>query len=476
MSAAPASTLAVCCTLFLCASPLHAQKAPSPEELRAAKLEGLAREARGSTDKARAEAWEKLLAFGPDGVKVLTPIVTEKLDRDRRALEEWFKGTHTAAVKRKVEEALVERRKEALACIFDRKRYPDEDHGRVGQPEVDRLVDLVRKVWDQPAVFARTLFPDADALARALEEDVVYLQTCGGKAPAELDSVDHWLSRFDAALARDHMGVPINQVEWNEVVDKYHADEVLTSADPEEIACMRATNDYRRMMGMKILEYDERLVRAARKHSQEMKELNYFAHDSPVAENKSFGLRCAHEGYAGASGENIAGAGPHGVEAFNGWYHSSGHHRNILGGHSQLGVGGYQGLWTQDFGGSSSLRGRNITDPSLLYYGKLRKLDPKSAESEVALATWCRAQKLEEKVQLHARAALALDPENEKAHVLLGEVRQNGKWVPLPAPPAKPEKHAGTGGSPGGNGGAGGGAGIPLCRDPPLMDAPPVTS
>lgn len=446
--AAPASLLVLLVDV-LCAAPLRAQKAPSPADLRKAQLEALAREARGSLDRPRLEAWEKLIAFGDDGVKVLAPIVNEKLERDRRSLEEWFKGPHLAAARHRVEETLVARRKDALACIFDRVRYPDEDHGRVGQPEVDRLVDLVRKVWDHPAVFARTLFPDADTLARALEEDVVYLATCGGKPPAELESVDAWLARFDEPLARDHMGITQQQIEWNDAVDKYHAEELLTSADAEEIACMRATNDYRRMMGMKILEYDERLIRAARKHSQEMKALDYFAHDSPVAANKSPGLRCAHEGYPGAGAENIAGAGPHGVSAFDGWYHSSGHHRNMLGGHAQIGVGGCEGLWTQDFGGSSTLRGRPINDPSILYLGKLKKLDPKSAESEVALALWCRSERLEEKAVLHARAALALDPENEKAHALLGEVKQNGTWVPLP----KPEKHSGTAGGPGRPGG-----------------------
>jgi cysteine-rich secretory family protein len=445
--AAPASIFVL--LIVLCAPPLHAQKAPSPADLRKAQLEALAREARGSLDKSRLEAWEKLLSSGEDGVKLLAPIVAEKLDRDRRSLEEWFKGPHMAAVRRKVEESLVERRKEALACIFDRKRYPEENHGAVGQPEVDRLVDLVRKVWDHPAVFARTLFPDADALARALEEDVVYLETCGGKAPAELDSVDHWLARFDEPLACRHMGITQQQIEWNDAIEKYHAEELLTSADPEELACMQATNAYRRMMGMKSLEIDERLVRAGRKHSEEMKSLGYFAHDSPVAENKSPGLRCAREGYPGAGAENIAAGMQHGEGAFEGWYRSSGHHRNLLGGHSQIGVGRCETLWTQDFGGSSSLRGRRIDDPSILYLGKLKKLDPKSAESEVALALWCHSQRLDDKVELHARAAIALEPDNERAHALLGEVKQGGTWVQV----SKPEKHPGTSGGAGRPGG-----------------------
>jgi hypothetical protein len=426
--------------LLVGVSPLYAQKEPSSEELRAAKIESLASSARGSSDKERASAWEELLKLGPDGVKVLTPIVTEKLDRDRRALEEWFKGPHISAAKRKVEEALIARRKDAIARIFDLTRYPEENHGAVGQPEVDRLVDLVRKVWDHPAHFARTLFPDADVLARALEDDLGCLERCGAKPPEDLDSVEHWLARFDVLLARERMGVTQQQVEWNEAVDKYNSDEVLTSADKEEVACARATNDYRRMMGFKVLEVDERLVRAARKHSEEMKKLHYSAHESPVAENRSPSQRCAREGYPGANGENIAGGISNGEVAFKGWYRSSGHHRNLLGAFAQIGVGRFDDLWTEDFGASSTLRGRRIYDPSILYLGKLKKLDVKSASSEVELALWCRSQKLDDKVELHARAAVALDPENEKAHALLGEVKQSGKWVPSP----KQGKHAGT--------------------------------
>jgi len=99
--------------------------------------------------------------------------------------------------------------------------------------------------------------------------------------------------------------------------------------------------------------------------------------------------------------------------------------------------GRHEELWTEDFGGGSSLRGRTITDPQILYLGKLKALDPASAESEVALATWCRSERLEELAQAHARAALVLDPESEKAHALLGETKRDGKWVPAP----KPEKH-----------------------------------
>lgn len=432
------SLIVALCAVVACAASLHAQKAPpppSPEELRKQRLFALARDATDSNDKTRLAAWEELLRFGDDGVARLKTIVTAKLDHDRRALEEWFKP-HQALLRKRVDEALLDRRKDALACIFDVKRYPSENHGIVGQPEVDKLVGLVREVWDQPTVFARRAVPDFDALARAMEEDLVYLEATGGAAP-EMPTVDRWLARYDAVFAREKIGLQNAQIEWNEAVRKYDADEVLTSADEEERACVLITNDYREMMGVRLLEIDERLVRAARKHSEEMVRLGYFEHYSPVAANANPGLRCAHEGFPGYGGENIAGGGRRGRDPFDGWYHSSGHHRNMLGNHQQIGVGRHDETWTEDLGGGSSLRGHPITDPQILYLGKLKTLDAKSAESEVALALWCRSEKLDEPAQEHARAALLLDPENEKAHAVLGEVKRDGKWVPAP----KPERH-----------------------------------
>jgi len=403
------------------------------EERRRVRLQILAREARDWVDWRRLAAWEGLLEYGEDGRKVLLPIVEAKLEKDRVALSERFKATELGRAKKKLEAALVDRRKEALACIFDGSRYPDENHGAAGQPEVDRLVNRVRAAFEHPASFTRQTIPDVDALAIALEEDFAYVEACGGKLADGMTTVAVWLDGFNAAFEVEKLGINGTRHDWNVEVAKYHAEELLTSADSEELACMNATNDYRRMMGLPIVEVDERLVRAARKHSQEMKELNYFAHESPVAANCSPGQRCAHEGYSGGGAENIAAGMSHGVGAFEGWYNSSGHHRNMLGGHQQIGVGRFDRLWTQNFGGSSSLRGRKIEDPQILYLGRLKKLDPTNADSEANLAAWCRSNGLEERAKEHALRALAIDPEHEKAHELMGHVKRDGRWEGDPA-------------------------------------------
>ncbi|MBL8843624.1 MAG: hypothetical protein JNL90_19035 [Planctomycetes bacterium] len=391
----------------------------------ATKLKLLARDAKESADKRRLPAWEGLLALGEPGCATLRPIVEAKLARDRKALEERLKGNELAHARKKVEAALVERRAAALACIFDPKRYPDENHGAVGQAEVDRLVAAVRAAWERPAVFLRELVPEFEQLAAGLEEAVVYLEACGAPPVADLADVNEWLGSFTPRFERESLGISGSQHDWNEAVAKWLAEEMVTSADESERACMDATNDYRRMMGRPLLEIDERLVRAARKHSEEMDALHYFSHGSPVAANASFGGRCAREGYRGASGENIAGAGD-GVGAFRGWYGSSGHHRNMLGGHQQFGVGragSYPGnLFTQNFGGGDSLRGRTVDDPQIDYLRRKKKLEVGSADAQAALAAWCKSVGLADLARLHAEAALALDPQHAKARELLGHV------------------------------------------------------
>ena len=84
--------------------------------------------------------------------------------------------------------------------------------------------------------------------------------------------------------------------------------------------------------------------------------MSYFAHESPP--NPATGdpamspfERMQKAGYSGfGMSENIAQAGAP-QDAHDRWLHSSGHHRNILSGWTDQGVGEAGGaLWTQNFG------------------------------------------------------------------------------------------------------------------------------
>ncbi|MDB5320284.1 MAG: Allergen V5/Tpx related [Phycisphaerales bacterium] len=122
--------------------------------------------------------------------------------------------------------------------------------------------------------------------------------------------------------------------------------------DAEEIKDFNFVNVYREAIGLLPYEADPRLVQAARRHSKEMVEKNYFSHESPTASEKDFGMRSKNAGYAGGAGENIASGTGTGEATFWLWFDSPGHHKNFAGGQNALGVGRWRDRWTQNFGGA----------------------------------------------------------------------------------------------------------------------------
>ena len=55
------------------------------------------------------------------------------------------------------------------------------------------------------------------------------------------------------------------------------------------------------------------------------------------------------------------------------------------------------------------------------------------ADSELDVATWCRANGLDDLAKQHAQRAIAIDPEHVKAHELLGHVKVGSTWVDRPS-------------------------------------------
>lgn len=91
---------------------------------------------------------------------------------------------------------------------------------------------------------------------------------------------------------------------------------------------------------------------AAAKHSVDMKDRKYFAHNSPTGSTPQTRIKAAGFNYS-LMGENIA-SGPSKEEAvISGWLGSEGHCKNIMNaGFREMGVGRAANLWTQVFGTS----------------------------------------------------------------------------------------------------------------------------
>lgn len=130
-----------------------------------------------------------------------------------------------------------------------------------------------------------------------------------------------------------------------------------TGDDPDlrrlEAEVVDLVNAERTAHGCGGLRVDQRLESAARSHSEDMAERDYFDHTNP--EGEEGGDRAAEENYRWFSGENIAMGYPTAEAVVAGWMDSSGHRRNILNCESvATGVGVADSsrgpYWTQMFG------------------------------------------------------------------------------------------------------------------------------
>jgi uncharacterized protein YkwD/uncharacterized membrane protein required for colicin V production len=95
-----------------------------------------------------------------------------------------------------------------------------------------------------------------------------------------------------------------------------------------ELQMFDLVNEERTAAGLKALTWDDRLVPVARRHSEEMFRLKYFAHQSPVSGSPFDRLKAAGITYSRA-GENLAYAQSVSV-AHRGLMQSQGHRENIL--------------------------------------------------------------------------------------------------------------------------------------------------
>ncbi len=259
---------------------------------------------------------------------------------------------------------LQRRRKHALAFIMDAKAYPYPNKTPSAQKEAERRVDAVRELYETP--FDDLL--DASEPAQLLGREVKDLD----RKLAQLDplsepiyeqvveSITKVLDMRNVALDESDR----KRINYNVAIEKYNRTLKDTTVDEEERANTTAVNEYRWMMGRNSVKIDERLVRAARKHSIEMQHKSYFAHDSPTPQLKNPGVRARREGYGGGVAENIARGASTGRGAFKQWFGSSGHHRNMLSsGHTEMGCGSaVHHWWTQKFG---RLTGKSQSPPNV---------------------------------------------------------------------------------------------------------------
>ncbi|MBN8210356.1 sporulation protein [Bacillus sp. NTK071] len=111
------------------------------------------------------------------------------------------------------------------------------------------------------------------------------------------------------------------------------------------------TNQEREKAGLPALEVDTELSKVAQAKSEDMRDNNYFAHNSPTYGSpfdmmNQFGVEYQ------SAGENIAKGQQTPEEVVNAWMNSEGHRKNIMNGSfTHIGVGYVEegNIWTQQF-------------------------------------------------------------------------------------------------------------------------------
>ncbi|WP_347318173.1 CAP domain-containing protein [Rossellomorea sp. RS05] len=131
--------------------------------------------------------------------------------------------------------------------------------------------------------------------------------------------------------------VPPSEEEWADV----------NEANEKQIYAI--TNIMRKQYGESTLQWDETTANAARGHSREMHDKNYFSHESDAMGSLQDRLDKLGVPYQTA-GENIASQYLDGPEAVHGWLNSDGHRKILLDkAFTHIGVGVYKGYYTQNF-------------------------------------------------------------------------------------------------------------------------------
>lgn len=124
---------------------------------------------------------------------------------------------------------------------------------------------------------------------------------------------------------------------------------LATRVDREEARAILACNLTRNLLGLSPLTIDLTLTAVARDHSSDMQTHKFFSHNSPVPGKATPADRARNFGVSW-SGENIFMGSTDGLAAHRAWFHSPGHHRNLLGNHGRVGVGRTGVYFTQMFG------------------------------------------------------------------------------------------------------------------------------
>lgn len=234
--------------------------------------------------------------------------------------------------------------------------------------EFRKLVELHESYWKKLTEFLQSESPEEKKL-RKLESVVGLLLKAAGKEPSAASAVQ---KAVDSALTPEQAAFGDGERKVLEECRRVYLwnEQHTAFAQDHHRHALKVHNEYRIIHGLLPAELDEKLLVAATKHCEEMARLKYFAHVSPVAENKTWNLRIRNAGYSGRPGsEGLAAAGRATVgkewatQSFLMWFWDPHHDPLISPSFRQLAVGFAPGLAGGSYGVPSALHSAQL-DPA----------------------------------------------------------------------------------------------------------------
>ena len=317
-------------------------------------------------------AMESLLRAGLEGNRQLARTLGEELEdlsgEFRRSSERFLERFETAAVKAgerkgaaKDQREIDELRKTILRNARD-ANLTKEQVVAESDPAIARLTELMHVSLEEVYAADGKLSDEFFGLLASLETygRLYEYFDRARQHVAESDDALRLLKQIpeiespaeeEARLVDAQQRITLSAIPMNESDRRVLRENegLAAEIDAQEAAGILELNLIRIRCGLNALRIDTKLCEAGRDHSKDMKELDFFSHTSPVEGKETFGQRASNFGTS-AKSENIARGQRTGKAAIDGWWHSPGHHRNMMASASRIGIGRFEFHWTQLFG------------------------------------------------------------------------------------------------------------------------------
>lgn len=246
--------------------------------------------------------------------------------------------------------------------------------------ERERVYQLIKTDYKKDAGEIKMLHREMEKITKDYERLVRMLDADTSELQAQVDRVAHALADLDQQLARfeepdaEEDNRPLAERKQDALADSFEGEVYLknlgrweslekevehhekTTAYNEELPWPNSDhrefvahlNHQRVVLGLQPFKLEEKLTKAALGHSEDMKRLGFFAHESPIEEKRTPAMRARKAGYTGGwAGENIAAGYNNPMAAYNGWFGSDGHRFIMFAkGPSEMGLGRAGNHWT----------------------------------------------------------------------------------------------------------------------------------